>query len=93
MGVWEEDRAMACRVAVEHFLWATAAGQSLVDILRSIGLKPDLTMGADDVLVALERAWLMVHRPYRKARPLPARRGTTVESHGRVDNCPQVSLN
>lgn len=61
----------ACRVAAEHFIWArTKAGLSLVQIMESIGQPWSYSMGEDDVLIALERAWLMINRPYKKARPI-----------------------
>jgi hypothetical protein len=72
---WKEDRERACRVAAEHMLWALKNGQSLADILLSIGHSVAPGMGEDDVLIALEREWLMVCRPYRKARPHGTRLG------------------
>lgn len=53
----------ACAIAAEHFAWARRDGQSLVQILASIGLTPKPGDGEDDVRVALERAWLMICEP------------------------------
>jgi hypothetical protein len=69
IGAWEGDRRHACTIAADHLRWATTKGkQSLADIMLSIGETAKPGMGEDDVLIALERAWLMVCRPYRKAR-------------------------
>lgn len=70
IGVWPEEHVQACQVAAEHYLWAKKNGQSLADILLSIGHTVTPGMGEDDVLVALEREWLMICRPYKKARQI-----------------------
>ena len=66
------DRSQwACQVAAEHFIWARTKGrQSLEELMESIGVPWSYSMGEDDVLIALERAWLMIAEPYRKARPV-----------------------
>jgi hypothetical protein len=69
-GWWEQQRHQACQVAAEHYLWARKDGQSLADILLSIGHIARPGVGEDDVLVALEREWLMICEPYKKARPV-----------------------
>lgn len=58
-----DDYLVAFEVAREHFEAARADGQSLADIMQSIGLKALPSDEADDVVTSLARAWLALrHR-------------------------------